>query len=205
MTDCGEQIARKADAWTRDLERRQGLVESGSTVRGMFFNGTLDALRSLGHESRARRCVQDSGETGFLDFFNYPVRLHYQMISQALPVLAEEYGGTEEGLRQLGQQVAHRMWRLGVGKVMLSLSPTSPRQLQSVLPMAYRTAVGSGEYAVRWTGFQSGCLTLRQDFMPYPFHEGMVKTSLNLWGGHAVRVSGRQTGGLDSECDFWWQ
>jgi uncharacterized protein (TIGR02265 family) len=196
---------QKADAWEQELARRSGLVAARDTVRGMFFNGTLEALRSLGHEPLVRRCVEESGEPRFLDFFSYPARMHYRMVSTALPTLAEEYGGAEEGLRHLGQQVARRVWRLGVGKVMLSLSPLGPRQLESALPMAYRTSVSFGEYAVRWTGPRSGCFTLRQGFMPYPFHEGMVKASLDLWGGRAVRVSGRQTGGLDSECDFWWQ
>ncbi|WNG30229.1 TIGR02265 family protein [Cystobacter fuscus] len=195
----------KADAWERELTRRSGLVAERHTVRGMYFNGTLDALRSLGHEPLVRRCVEESGESHFLDFFNYPARLHYRMVSTALPALAEEYGGAEEGLRRLGQQVARRVWGLGVGKVMLSLSPLSPWQLQSALPMAYRSSVSFGEYEVRWMGPCSGRLMLKQDFMPYPFHEGVVKTSLDLWGGRAVRVSGRQTGGLDSECDFWWQ
>jgi len=195
----------KADGWEGELERRICLSSREDTVRGMFFNGTLDVLRTLGHQALVRRCLDESGEPYFLDFFNYPVRLHYRMVATALPALADAYGGSEEALRQLGRLVAHRFLRLGVGKVMLSLRPLSPRQLQSTLPMAYRTSVSFGEYAVRWMGPQSGRFTSRRDFMPYPFHEGVMQTSLELWGGRAVRVSGRQTGGLDSECDFWWQ
>ncbi|MET0401026.1 MAG: TIGR02265 family protein [Cystobacter sp.] len=197
--------SQKADVWSQELTRRGCLVAERDTVRGMFFNGTLEALQGLGQEALARRCLEESGEPRFLDFFSYPARMHYQLVFSALPALAERYGGSEEGLRQLGQQVARRVWSFGVGKMMLSLSPPSPWRLQSALPLAYRAAVSFGEHSVRWTGPRSGCLTLRHDFMPYPFHEGVVKTSLDLWGGRAVRVSGRQTGGLDSECDFWWQ
>ncbi|MBM7113636.1 TIGR02265 family protein [Archangium primigenium] len=195
----------KTDGWQGELERRICLSSPDHTLKGLFLNGTMDVLHALGEHDLARRCLTDSGETRFLDFFNYPVAMHYRMVATALPVLAEAYGGSEEALRQLGRLVGHRFLRLGAGKVMLSLRPLSPRQLQSTLPVAWRTSVSFGEYAVRWMGPQCGRLISRHDFMPYPFHEGVMQTSLELWGGRSVRVSGRQTGGLDSECDFWWQ
>ncbi|WP_158501660.1 TIGR02265 family protein [Vitiosangium sp. GDMCC 1.1324] len=182
-----------------------GLATASDTIRGMLFNGTLDVLRAVGADSLAERCVEESGEARFLDFFSYPVRMHCQMVSTALPVLAEEYGGEEEALRRMGCLVANRFLRVGAGRVMMSLTPRSPRQLGYTLPMAYRMAVNFGEYEVRWTGPRSGHFTLKRDFMPHPFHEGVVKTSLELWGAREVTVSGRQTGGLDSECDFCWQ
>lgn len=195
----------KADAWEQELERRMCLATSEDTIRGMLFNGTLEVLQALGAESVVKRCVEESGETQFLDFFSYPVQKHCQMVTTALPVLAEEYGGSEEGLRQLGRKVADRFLRVGAGKVMLSLSQRSPRQLLYTLPTAYRLAVSFGQYELRWTGPQSGRFTLQRDFMPHPFHEGVMRTSLELWGARSVKVSGRQTGGLDSECDFCWQ
>jgi uncharacterized protein (TIGR02265 family) len=187
------------------LERRTGLTTSEDTIRGMLFNGTLEALRSVDDGALARRCLEESGEARFLDFFNYPARLHGRMVATALPVLAEEYGSAEEALRQLGRLVANRFMRVGAGKVMLSLSPSNPRQLVYALPMAYRMAVSFGEYEVRWTGPRSGRFILKRDFMPHLFHEGVVEASLELWGARGVRVSGRPMGGLDSECDFCWQ
>ena len=195
----------KSDTWRLELERRMCLSSREDTVRGMFLNGTLEVVREVGGADLARQCLEESGEPRFMDFFNYPVRMHTRMVATAMPALTAAYGDSEEALRQLGQRVAHRFLRQGVGKVMLSLRPLSPRQLQSTLPMAYRTTVSFGEYAVRWTGPRSGRFTLRRDFLPHPFHEGVMRTSLELWGASAVRVSGRQTGGLDSECDFWWQ
>ncbi|QRK09423.1 DUF2378 family protein [Archangium violaceum] len=195
----------KADTWELELERRRSLATSDDTIRGMLFNGTLEVLQSMGAEALAKRCVEESGETHFLDFFSYPVQKHCQMVSTALPLLARQYGDAEQALRQLGRLVANRFLRVGAGRVMLSLSPRSPRQLMYTLPMAYRMAVSFGEYEIRWTGPTSGRLTLKRDFMPHPFHEGVVEMSLTLWGAREVWVGGRQTGGLDSECDFCWQ
>lgn len=195
----------KADTWEQELERRMCLATSEDTIRGMLFNGTLEVLRTVGDGSLARRCVEACGETSFLDFFSYPVRMHCQMVSTALPVLTEQFGTSEEALRQLGRLVAHRFLRVGAGKVMLSLTPGSPRQLGYSLPVAYRLAVSFGQYEVRWTGPRSGQFILKRDFMPHPFHEGVVEMALGLFGGREVKVSGRPTGGLDSECDFCWQ
>ncbi|WNG40052.1 TIGR02265 family protein [Archangium minus] len=195
----------KADTWAQELERRRSLATSDDTIRGMLFNGTLEVLQSMGAESLVKRCIEESGETRFLDFFSYPVQKHCQMVSTALPLLVERYGDAEQALRQLGRLAASRFLRVGAGRVMLSLSPRTPRQLLYALPMAYRMAVSFGEYEIRWTGPTSGRLTLKRDFMPHPFHEGVVETSLTLWGAREVQVSGRQTGGLDSECDFCWQ
>lgn len=195
----------KADTWELELERRRSLATSDDTIRGMLFNGTLEVLQAMGADSLAKRCVEESGETRFLDFFSYPVQKHCQMVATALPLLAQKYGDAEQALRQLGRLVANRFLRVGAGKVMLALSPRSPRQLMYTLPMAYRMAVSFGEYEMRLTGPTSGQLILKRDFMPHPFHEGVVETSLTLWGAREVQVSGRQTGGLDSECDFCWQ
>ena len=195
----------KADTWEQELERRKCLATSEDTIRGMLFNGTLEVLRTVGDGSLVKRCVEECGESRFLDFFSYPVRMHCQMVSTALPVLAEQYGDEEEALRQLGRLVAHRFLRVGAGKVMLSLTPGSPRQLGYSLPVAYRMAVSFGQYQVQWTGARSGRFILKRDFMPHPFHEGVVEMSLGLFGGREVKVSGRPTGGLDSECDFCWQ
>ena len=195
----------KADAWEQELARRMCLATAEDTMRGMIFNGTLEVLRELGARSLMQRCVEDTGESRFLDFFSYPVRMHGRMVITALPVLVQEHGSAEEALRRLGRLVGQRFLQMGVGKVMRAMMPLSPRQLQSTLPIAYRAAVSFGEHSVRWTGPQSGRFTLRRDFLPHPFHEGVLEASLELWGAQSVQVRGWQTGGLDSECEFRWQ
>lgn len=204
-TGCAGVPWEKADGWEQELERRMCLATDGDTLRGMFFNGTLEALGALGDEALVRRCLAETGEERFLDFFHYPVTMHGRLVSVVMPVLVEEYGGGEEALRQLGRLVARRFLQVGVGKVMRAMLPLSPWQLQSTLPIAYRAAVSFGEYSVRWMGPRRGIFSLRRDFMPYPFHEGVLEVALQLWGGRAVEVRGWQTGGLDSECDFRWQ
>ena len=195
----------KSDTWEQELARRMCLATSEDTVRGMFFNSTLQVLRSVGGAGLVKRCVEAGGEERFLDFFRYPIRVQCQMVTTALPELAEVYGGAEEALRQLGRLAAMHFLEVGAGRVLLSLSWRTPRQVLSTLPTAYRLAVSFGEYMLQWTGACSGRFILRGDFMPHPYHEGVVSTLLELGGGREVWVRGRQTGGLDSECEFRWQ
>jgi uncharacterized protein (TIGR02265 family) len=195
----------KTNDWERELVRRTGLATSRDTIRGLLFNGTLEVLKGLGGEALVRRGVEASGEARFLDFFSYPVGMHFRMISAALPELVAEYGDSEEALRELGRHVSARFLAAGGGKAIAALSPVSPRPLLISLPMAYRLAASFGEYSLTWTGPCSGRFVLKGDFLPHPFHEGVMKTLLGQGGAREVVVRGRQTGGLDSECEFYWQ
>ena len=193
------------DSWQQELARRMCLATSRDTIRGLLFNGTLEVLKGLGGEALVKRGMEACGEARFLDFFSYPVGMHFRMIAAALPELTEEYGDPEEALRELGRQVPARFLVVGGNKAMMALSPGSPRQLMCSVPMAYRLVANFGEYSLSWTGPYSGRLVLKGDFMPHPFHEGVLETLLGLGGAREVAVRGRQTGGLDSECDFCWQ
>jgi uncharacterized protein (TIGR02265 family) len=195
----------KTDSWEQELARRTCLATSRDTIRGLLLNGTLEVLQELGGEALVKRGVEASGEARFLDFFSYPVGMHFRMISAALPELVEEYGDSEEALRELGRKVAARFMVTGGSKAMAALSPGSPRRLMSSLPTAYRLAASFGEYSVAWTGPCSGRFVFKGDFLPHPFHEGVMETLLGLGGAREVAVRGRQTGGLENECEFRWQ
>ena len=70
---------------------------------------------------------------------------------------------------------------------------------------AYRVSLGFGEREGAWTGPRSAHFVMRGDFLPPPFHEGVLMAMLERLNARKVRVCGRQTGVLDSEYELSWQ
>ncbi len=191
--------------WVKEFERRMALATPAETVRGLLFKGTLESIRSLGDESLVQRCLAACGQERLLDFFSYPIRLRLQVILTALPTLAERYGGCEGALRQLGRRATSDFLKSNAGERILLMAQGSPKQLISRLPAAYRLATSFGAHEVEWTGLKSGRIRFQHEFMPPPFHEGVVQMGLETVGAQAVQVRGQQTGALDTECTFSWE
>jgi len=106
---------RSSEQWEQEFARRMLLTEPKDTIRGMFCTGMLRIVGSLGGEEIIRRCQEASGEEKFVDFFNYPMAVYLRMISAAVRLLADRYGGVEEALRQLGRlETGHLLGRQAI-------------------------------------------------------------------------------------------
>jgi len=53
--------------WKADLERRSRLATPADTARGLFFSGLLSSIKVLGDEALAKRCLEASGQTRFIE------------------------------------------------------------------------------------------------------------------------------------------
>lgn len=190
---------------TRDLERRLSLATREDTARGMFFNGVLDAVRTLGGEAAVARCLEASGEKKFVDFFNYPVAAFLELAYAAAEVMGPRFGGFEGALRRMGVQATTDFLSSTAGKTLLLLAAGSPKRLVGNLHSGYRAAVSYGERGVSWTGDKSGLFTMKRDFMPPAYHEGTLQAVIEAVGGSQVKVQGRQVGLLDTEYTLSWQ
>ncbi|MCY1077651.1 TIGR02265 family protein [Archangium lansingense] len=126
------------------------------------------------------------------------------MFALVLPMLAERYGDCEEGLRQMGRQASSSFLGSVAGRMMLVVARHNPKLLLGSLPSAFRVATNYGHLHVEWPEAQRGRLVVKNDYMPYLFHEGVVLGLLEAVRTSGVRVLGRPTGDLDSECDFTW-
>jgi uncharacterized protein (TIGR02265 family) len=188
----------------QDVTQRQALAIPGEMARGMFFQATLDAVRTLGDEEAVRCCLEASGEEKFVDFFNYPVGANIRLLFTAARLLRERCGGLEEALRQLGLRSGAQFMGSAAGKALLLLARGEPGRLVGHLPSVYRAAVSYGERSVVWTGPTSGRILMRREFMPYPFHEGLLAGVLEVGKVREARVLGRQLSTLDSEYDISW-
>ncbi|MFL5351112.1 TIGR02265 family protein [Archangium sp.] len=198
-------IEQPLEFWLQDLERRNNLVKPEHTMRGFFFKGVLENLRTLGDEALVKRCVEASGQEHFVDFFSYPVHLMFPILSTALPSLATRYGGAETALRQLGRRASTDFLESVAGKALLLLAQGRPKTLINSLPGAFTVAMSHGRGTVQWTGPQQGRLRATVSSVPPPFHEGMVQQVLEAVRARDIQVAGHDAGGLDVECDFSWK
>ncbi|AEI63845.1 DUF2378 family protein [Corallococcus macrosporus] len=189
----------------RDLEARLALATKDDMARGLFFNGVVSAVRTLGGDAAVERCLAASGESRFIDFFNYPVAAFLKMSFTAAQVMSAEHGGFEGALRRMGVVATTDFLSSAAGKTLLLLASDSPKRLVGNLHSGYRAAVSYGERGVKWTGDTSGIFTMKRDFMPPAYHEGTLQAVIEAVGGKQVQVHGRQTGPLDTEYTLSWQ
>jgi uncharacterized protein (TIGR02265 family) len=190
--------------WLQDLERRKTFAKPEHSMRGFFFKGLLENLRTLGDDALVRRCVETCGQEHFVDFFSYPVQLLFPILATALPPLAAKHGGTEAVLRRMGQRASADFLESVLGRAMLLLTQGRPQTLLNSLPGAFSVAMSHGSGRVEWTGPRQGRLHTTYSFVPPPFHEGMVQRLLEAVKARDIQVSGRATGELDVVCDFSW-
>ncbi|ATB51403.1 DUF2378 family protein [Corallococcus macrosporus] len=189
----------------RDLEARLALATKDDMARGLFFNGVVSAVRTLGGDAAVERCLAASGESRFIDFFNYPVAAFLKMSFTAAQVMSAEHGGFEGALRRMGVVATTDFLSSAAGKTLLLLASDSPKRLVGNLHSGYRAAVSYGERGVKWTGDTSGIFMMKRDFMPPAYHEGTLQAVIEAVGGKQVQVHGRQTGPLDTEYTLSWQ
>ncbi|QRN97953.1 DUF2378 family protein [Archangium violaceum] len=174
------------------------------TVRGLFFNSVLTAVRKLGCEAAVRSCHEAGGEGRFLDFYSYPLRTFLRLLGCAARELGARMGGGEAVLRELGRHANAGFLASPVGRMAVLMSYGSPRRMMESMPDMYRHSLSFGEQWVVWTGQSRGRFVLRGDFLPSACHEGVLEAMLESSGGRRVRVSREWTHELDGEYAFSW-
>jgi len=186
------------------LEQSMALAGAEDMARGLFLQSVLKGIRALGDEALEKRCTTVCGQKRFVDFFSYPIRLHLQLLSTALPALAARHGDQEQALWLLGHCVAMDFLESEAGRTMQVLVRGEPKRLVNNLPSTYQMSV-DGQRSVKWLGPQCCRLTMKRDFMPPAFHEGMLVAMLERLNAREVKVAGRQTDVLESEYDISWR
>jgi uncharacterized protein (TIGR02265 family) len=190
--------------WKQELERRLALATPSDTVRGLFFNSMLKLVRTLGDQSAMERCLEASGEQRIFDFFNYPISALLRVTYTAGQELSPQYGGFDEALRQMGHHAMTDFFGSLMGRTLKHMAGQDVRTLVSSIQNIYRMTMSYGERRVVWEGPRKGRLILQRNFIPFPYHEGGLRTTLAVMGSRNVRLVGRQTGPLDSEYEFSW-
>lgn len=169
-----------------ELAQRLSLVPPSDTARGFIFTTTLDAVRSEADEAVLKRCLDVTAGGSFVPFYNYPVRSLLCLFYTAAWELSDKHGGFERAMWYLGSRSAPNFLQSTVGKMLLTLSGASVKQLLNHIPATYPTIYNHGSCSLGWTEPGSSQLCLHGNLLPPPFIEGAVFQVLR-----AVRPSGR--------------
>ena len=188
-----------------DFGTRLSLATPDDTAKGMFFNGVLDAVAKLVGPEAPAICLAAAGERRkFIDFFNYPITMFLYLSFTAVELMARAGCSHDEGFFKLGSQATSDFLGSGVGKTLLLLVGRDPGRLIGALPGAYKTAVSYGERKAEATGKNSYRLTVRRDFMPAKYHEGVLDAVVRAMGIQDVTVTGTALGTLDVRYEIRW-
>jgi uncharacterized protein (TIGR02265 family) len=187
-----------------ELAQRLGLAERKDSARGMFFLGALDVVRQEAGPAAAARCLIASRERFLVPFFLYPIAGFLRLSFSAAGLLAPKLGSFDLAMKCIGARATHDFLDSAVGRQLLAHAAGEPRRLVESLPGGYRSAVSYGERHVSWTGERQACLTMIRDFMPPPYHEGVLQAVLEAIGTRGTRVHGRPLSLLNCEYVLSW-
>jgi uncharacterized protein (TIGR02265 family) len=187
-----------------DLARRLALATSADCIRGLFLRSFQAAIRMLGDEVLLERCRRVWGHETFVDSFFYPVRLQLEVLAVVLEPLASQHGGPTRVLRMMGRQCARDFLASYTGRALRVAAGGDAKRMVAQAPAGYQFAVSGGVHTLRWMGPTRCVWSMHHDFMPVPFHEGVLLGLLEEARAQGVKVYGRQTDALDGEYDLSW-
>ncbi|NBD09746.1 MULTISPECIES: TIGR02265 family protein [Corallococcus] len=173
-------------------------------ARGMFFQGVVGVVGFLQGEAAGARCLEASGLENLNAAELYPVTRFLAMASEATRLLRPQLGDWAQSLRYIGTQATVDFLASMFGRELMQAARRNPRLLLQHLADGYRTAVSYGDRSVLWTGDHSARFVMRRDFMPAPYHEGVLVGALEAVGATDIQVHGRQLSLLDTEYDVSW-
>jgi uncharacterized protein (TIGR02265 family) len=191
-----------------EYERRIRLATAEDTARGLFFNGVLSAVVSLGGDSALKQChtqLNDKRfERRFTDFSSYPVSDFLRLALAATRVLSPKLGGPESTQPRLGMQATNDFLSSMAGRTLLLLSGDSPKRLIGNLASGYRSAVSYGERIVSMQGDHGARVVMKRDFMLPLYNEGVLRALLESVHAKNPHVRARPIGQLDCEYELSW-
>jgi uncharacterized protein (TIGR02265 family) len=190
---------------TTDLEERLSLAAPGDTVKGVLCNAALTAVGRVLDSSAADSCRAASGERRFIDFFNYSISSFLRLSFTAAELSRSKLGGLDAAFRTLGKQAVDDFLSTAAGKTLRSLGHREPHRLLATLPSAYRTALNHGERHIQLAAEGRCVLKMRRDFLPHPYHEGVLSALLSSLGMGVAQVLGRRVGVLDADYEITWE
>jgi uncharacterized protein (TIGR02265 family) len=201
--------AASAGGVESEYMRRIALATPTDTARGLFFNGVLSAVVTIGGDPALKRCHALLGdkrfETRFTDFSSYPVADFLRLTFAATQVLNHRLGGPEATQRWLGMRAVRDFFQSMVGKTLLLLSGQSPKRALGSLTAGYRSAVSYGERTVTFVGETGARVVAKRDFMLPLYNEGVLLALLESIRARNPRVRSRPFGLLACEYELSWE
>jgi uncharacterized protein (TIGR02265 family) len=188
-----------------DLEERLRQADPQDTCKGMFFNGVLAATETLLGLAAVDAVRARLPERKYIDFFNYPITSFLPAAFQAALLLRGPSGDFDAALRRLGEQAIDDFLATPVGRTLVTVSSGEAKRLMRAAPTAYKTAVSYGSRDTVFVGDTACVFRMRHDFMPAPYHEGVLTSVLRAVGAQDVVVKGDQLQLLDADYHVQWK
>nr|WP_279637350.1 DUF2378 family protein [Corallococcus interemptor] len=173
-------------------------------IRARFFLGVAGVVGFLQGEPARVKCLAASGLKDVSAADLYPVTRFLPMAAEATRLLRPQLGDWEQALRYIGTQATVDFLASMFGRDLMNAAAGNPWRMLQHMAEGYRAAVSYGERSVLWTGDHSARFVMRRDFMPAPYHEGVLQAALEAVGAQDVQVHGRQLSLLDTEYDVSW-
>lgn len=191
---------------TDDLAERMTLAGPPDTCKGMFLNGLFEAVRRAKGAGGVDLLRDLAHGRKFVDFFNYPITDFLPLAWKAAELVGDGASPEllEKGVRSLGRQATDDFLATAVGKTLLLLAGSDPRRLMNSLPAGYKTAVSYGTRTLTWHSATRCTFAMRRDFMPHPYHEGVLLQVLSAVGARNVSAVGQRVGVLDTDYEVSW-
>jgi uncharacterized protein (TIGR02265 family) len=186
-----------------DLEQRIALASPSDTCKGMFHNGLFQAAQRAQGERGTERMKEAARGMKFVDFFNYPIAEFLPLAWLAADLVGGKEG-LEAGIRSLGRQATDDFLGTAVGKTLILLAGSDPKRMMNSLAAGYKTAVSYGTRSVSWKAPNHCVFSMKRDFMPHPYHEGVLLQVLTAIGGKNVQAKGQRVGLLDTDYEITW-
>lgn len=205
-SESGTDVAMLSGS-EEELRFRLSLLGPGDVVRGIFLNSVLEVVRQLGDEAAVKRCLEESGETRFLEFFNYPFSTWIRMAYTAARMLSDKYGGFDAAMWEMGYRASKDFYQSSAGKVMLLLAHNEPLRLLKNMPSTTQAILGdhTGLGQMTQTGRTSGVLSYSRDLVPRAYNEGALEAALESVNAKEVQVHARPKGPLDTDYELSWK
>ena len=189
-----------------DLADRIAQATPADTCKGMFLNGLFEAVRRSKGTAGVELLQDLAHGKKFVDFFNYAIVDFLPLAWKAAELVGEGSGTDllERGIRSLGRQATDDFLATAVGKTLLLLAGSEPKRLMNSLPAGYKTAVSYGSRTLTWHSATRCTFGMRRDFMPHPYHEGVLLQVLQAVGAKQPKVVGKRVGVLDTDYEVSW-
>jgi uncharacterized protein (TIGR02265 family) len=187
----------------RDLASRLAVATPDDTVRGLVFNAAFDVAREAGDDAVAVAC-DPAGKGKRTDFRSYPAADLLEVLWRVVARVEGRCGGPDGAFRQIGYRTTAGVLGSMAGSTLLSFG-SSPRLLVEQVPAAYQAVLSFGQRTVTWLGPTQARLVYENDFLPLPFHLGVLQASVDGTSAVGAMVEGRASGLLRVDLQIAWR
>ena len=199
------RVVQQGDLTISDVAERLRVAMPQDTCKGMFFNGVLSAVETLLGGDAEARVHAVLPEKKYIDFFNYPIATFLPAAFAAAKMLQHSDTDFDAAMRRLGEQAIDDFNSTPVGRTLVTVSSGEAKRLMRAAPTAYKTAVSYGTRETVVISDTACVFKVRRDFMPHPYHEGVLTAVLRAIGTVDVVVRGERLGLLDADYHVSWK